>query len=161
MLYTNGKVEIFITNLPLIPRCLRLLRHFSSCAHTCRTNARENSTIFAVFAAWTIRQNIQIAMVTPCFDPLGSGIGCFFDPLIRIRDVFSGSQNPDLGSLNHISETLVTNFNSLSIDPKFVLNQFKNKRILNFVKCMATKKGKTTNLYPHPLFCSCWIQDRE
>jgi hypothetical protein len=37
----------------------------------------------------------------------------------------------------------------LQIGPNFVFQQFKNKIILNFVKCVATKKGLAT-IFFHP-----------
>jgi hypothetical protein len=35
---------------------------------------------------------------------------------------------------------------------------FKNKIIYNFMKCRATKKGKTNN-FSRPFCCCCWIWD--
>ncbi len=64
----------------------------------------------------------------------GSGIRCLFDPWFGIRDRFF--PDPELGD-NFLNKKF---YNSLKIGPNVVLQQFKNKININFVKFVATKK---------------------
>jgi hypothetical protein len=82
---------------------------------------------------------------------------------IRIRDpgrAFSGSGILDPGSPTHISESSVAIFwvktkkyyHSLTIGSNCFRYLFKNKIIINFVKFVATTKGKTANFFSHSSF---------
>ncbi len=77
------------------------------------------------------------AFLTP-----GSGIGFF-----RTPDLGSPIPNPFLESLVTINFLGKKFYNSLKIGPNFILQHFKNKKFLNFVKFVATIKGMTTNFF--------------
>jgi hypothetical protein len=84
----------------------------------------------------------------------GSGIRCLFDPwtLIYSRSRIS---NPYFWELS--DKFLGKKFyNSLKTGRKNFLQHFKNNIIFNFVKFVATKKGRTTNFVFTPLFCCCF-----
>jgi hypothetical protein len=71
-------------------------------------------------------------------DP-GSGLGFFPDPESRI---------PTPSFLELSDKFLGKKFyNSLKTGPDFFLQHLKNKIIFNYVKCVATKKGLTTNFF--------------